>query len=128
VSNSHLSPSGRALSADKLFFCRAGVQKSQALIPLPSSEVRALSPGVRASHVGLLSSGKEDAQGFGSQLCLLAKDKAQRDPVQEALFLLSPTCSPVIMKSWVVLRCEESSEVLGALSWVHAEDGRPGPD
>ena len=34
------------------------------------------------------------AQRSGSQLCLLAVDEGQKDPVQEALLLLRPACSP----------------------------------
>ena len=63
----------KALSAGKLSSCRAGVQKSGTLTHL-------LSPGVRALPVGQLSSGKEGAQGFGFQLCLLAEDEGPKGP------------------------------------------------
>ena len=53
--------------------CRAGVQKSGALIHL-------LNPGVRTLPVGRLFSGKEGAQGSGSQLCLLVEDEGQMGP------------------------------------------------
>ena len=63
----------RALSAGKLFSCRAHVQKSGVLIYL-------LSPGVRALPVDGLSSGKEGAQVSGSQRCLLAEDEGPKGP------------------------------------------------
>ena len=52
---------------------QAGVQKSGALIHL-------LSPGVRALPVGRLSSGKEGAQGSGSDLHLVAEDEGLKGP------------------------------------------------
>ena len=68
-------PVVRAVSAGKLSSCRAGVQKSRALIHL-------LSPGVRALPVGQLSS----AQWSGSQLCLLAEDEGPKGPCPRSSF------------------------------------------
>jgi hypothetical protein len=93
-SNSHLSSLVRALSASKLSSFRAGVQQSEALI------IHLLSSWFRTLPVGRLSSGKECAQGSGSQFSSWPRMKAQLDPDQEALLLLSPTCSQVIRGSW----------------------------
>ena len=41
--------------------------------------------------------------------------KAWRNPVQEALLLLSPSCSPLTMRSWGVLGVLQSGESSGAL-------------
>jgi hypothetical protein len=59
-----------------------------------------LSPGVRALPGGWLSSGREGVQKTGSQLYLLAEDEGRSDPVQEALLLLQPACSPVWTGLW----------------------------
>jgi hypothetical protein len=63
----------RALFSGKLSSFMAGVQQSGALINL-------LSSGVRTLPVGQLTSGKECAQGSGSQLCLLAEDEDPTGP------------------------------------------------
>jgi hypothetical protein len=114
----------RALSVGKLSSCRAGVQKSGALI-------HPLSPGVRAFPVSRLSSGKEVAQGSGSQLCLLAEDECLKGPcarnfVASVAHVLSS--DQVVLGVLGVLWCGESSGALDALSRVHVEDGGAGPD
>jgi hypothetical protein len=114
----------RALSAGKLSSCRAGVQKSGALVHL-------LSPDIRVLPVGRLSSGKEGAQGSGSQLCLLAEDEGlkglcPRSSVTSVSHVLSGDHE--VLGVLGVLQCGESSGALDALSRVHEEDGRAGPD
>jgi hypothetical protein len=51
--------------------------------------------------------------------------KAERDPVQEALLLSS---AKAVLSVLGVLWHGESSGGLGALSWVHAEDGEARPN
>lgn len=63
----------RALSAGKLSSCRAGFQKSGALVHL-------LRPGVRALPGGQVSTSKDCTQGSGSQLHLLAEDEVPKGP------------------------------------------------
>jgi hypothetical protein len=113
----------RALSVGKLSFCRAGVQKSRALIYL-------LSPGVKALPVGGLS-GKKSSQGSGSQLCLLAEDKGPkglcpRNSVASAAYMFSS--DPEVLGVLGVLHWGDSSGDLGTLHRVQLEDGRDGPD
>ena len=93
----------RALSAGKLSSCRAGVQKSRALIHL-------LSPGVRALPVGQLSS----AQWSGSQLHLLAEDEGLKRSCPRSSGHVLPSDLEVLGVLGV-LRSGESSGVLGAL-------------
>ena len=81
----------RALSAGKLSSYRAGVQKSGALIYI-------LSPGVRVLPVGS-SLARNVPRDLGLSSASWLRMKAGQDPAQEALLLLSPTCSQVIMRS-----------------------------
>ena len=114
----------RALSAGKLSSCRAGVQKSGALIHL-------LSPGVRALPVGRISSDKEGAQGSGPQLLLLAEDEGLTGPCPRisVASVAHVLCSDrEVLGVLGVLQCGESSEALNALGRVHAEDGGAGPN
>ena len=114
----------RALSAGKLSSCRAGVQKSGALIHL-------LSPGVRALPVGRLSSGKEGAQGSGSQLCLLAEDEGPKGPCpisSVASVAHMPSSAQEVLGVLEVLQSGEFSGALNTLGRVNAEDGGAGPD
>ena len=114
----------RALSAGKLSFCSAGVQKSGALIYL-------LSPGVRALPVGRLSSGKEGTQGSGSQLNLLAEDEGPKGPcpkISVASVAHVLASDHEVLGVLGVLWHGESSGALDALSWVHAEDGGACPN
>jgi hypothetical protein len=101
----------RELSAGKLFSCRAGVQKSGALIHL-------LSSGIRALPVGRLSSGKEGAQGSWSELCLLAEDEGPMGPCPRssvASVTLVLSGDHEVLGVLVVLRFGESSESLDDL-------------
>ena len=114
----------RALSAGKLSSCRAGVQKSGALIHL-------LRPGVRALPEGQLSSGKECAQASGSQLHLLAEDEGPMGPcprssVTSVAHVLSGDLE--VLSVLGLLRRGESSGALNALGLVHTEDGRAVPN
>jgi hypothetical protein len=114
----------RALSAGKLSFCRAGVQKSGALIHL-------LSPGVRALPVGRLSSGKEGTQGSGSQLNLLAEDEGPKGPcpkISVASVAHVLASDHEVLGVLGVLWHGESSGALYALGRVPVEGGGAGPN
>ena len=117
-------PVVRVLSAGKLSSCRAGVQKCGALIHI-------LTSGVRVIHVGQLSSGKEYAQGSGSQLSLLAEDQGPMGPwprcsVASIAHMLSGDHKVLGMLE--VLLCGASSIAQDVLGPVYAEDGRAAPD
>ena len=114
----------RALSAGKLSSCRAGVQKSGALIHL-------LSSGVRTLPVGRLSSGKECAQGSGSQLCLLAEDEGPKGPCPRssvASVAHMPSSAQEVLGVLEILQSGEFSGALNTLGRVNADDGGAGPD
>jgi hypothetical protein len=116
-------PVVRALSAVKFSSCRAGVHKSGALIHL-------LSAGVRALPVGRLSSGKEAAQGPGSQLCLLAEDEDLKGPCPRS-FVASVaqvfSSDHEVLDVLGALQHGKSSGALDTLGQVHVEDGGAGP-
>jgi hypothetical protein len=91
-----------------------------------------LSSGVKALPVGRLSSGKEVAQWSGSQLCLLAEDEGPRGPFPRSSVasVTQPTCSQVIMRSWVSWDPAAWRVFWDPRhpQWVHTEDGRVDPN
>ena len=81
--------------------------------------------------VGRLFSGKEGAQGSGSQLCLLAEDEGPKGPcprssVASVTHVLSS--DQEVLGVLGVLQRGESSGALDALGRVHTEDGGAGTD
>jgi hypothetical protein len=97
----------RALSIGKLSTCRADVQKSEVPIHL-------LIPGVRALPGGQLSSGKEHAQGSGSQLCFLADDEGPMLPCTRSSIASAPH----------VLSCRDLSQWFQDLGCARSCPGR----
>jgi hypothetical protein len=91
-SNSHLSPSVQSTLCRQALLLQ--VQQSGALIHL-------LSLGVRALPVGDCPLERKVSRGLGLSSASWLRMKVRRDPVQEALLLLSPTFSPAITRSCV---------------------------
>ena len=88
---------------------------------------------VKALPAGRLSSGKEGAQGTGSQLCLLTEDEGPRGPCPRSSVASTAhahvhSCDHQVLGVLGVLWHGESSGALDTLGWFHEEDDRAGPD
>jgi hypothetical protein len=71
-----------------------------AFVSTPGSPTLSWVPVVRALSAGKFSSGMEDTERSGAHSASWMKMKTQKDPVQEALLLLRPTCSPIWIGLW----------------------------
>jgi hypothetical protein len=123
-SNSHLSSSVQSTLCRQALLLQGRCPEVWSSDPLPESWGQSL-------PCRLPSSGNEGAQGSGSQLCLLAEDEGLTGPCPRSSVASVPhvlSGDHEVLGVLGVLWHGESSGALDTLGWVHAEDGRAGPD